>query len=431
MAKKKINRSQQQKVLSAQHRKAFMQKLRNYCALMGNPASFDAIPEFIRDVIYDNRGTSCTIRVAKDAKITKRFVKILYNHINEQLKSDTLELLPDNYEEITLFDYYQILFPLERVLLSDQISFKGEELFSELRDIALRHHEEYNKQIVYIIYCACHAFCNLTKRCLYTFTYDPTDNSTASDARKRQLVTIGTLPIDVRYVTLDNERRLVYQVGEVRHEYNKSYLEPAEILLSRLNIESADENETAHVYVQQHAIDRITKRAYCSFPGTVASLIFTAFSDKHKILPNGKNQYLIECCYSGTKIGYFLASYIDRILVIRTFLLITHSGTPEGKKLEQLTGLQKRDKAYLALDDLRSLANSDIIDDPHLRNLFVEAGCESILQLCLNVRRGYEHGWLWDRNTQSRELSKLIHEYIQLGDDDNEYFVNEEDRGEE
>ena len=49
---------------------------------------------------------------------------------------------------------------------------------------------------------------------------------------------------------------------------------------------------------------------------------------------------------------------IEGKIVIRTFLFVTNNGTPEGKKLAQITGLQKLDKKYLALDKLSTFMTS-------------------------------------------------------------------------
>jgi hypothetical protein len=431
MAKKKVNRMQQQKLLSAQHRKAFMQKLRQYCAMMGDGSLFDVLPAHILETIYCNRGISCKIRVAEGAKITKRFVKILYTHIGEQLKSETLEFLPLSIAEVNLFDYFLVVWPLEALLLSksEKSFFNGWEKFEELRSAAAVNYVEYDQRVKQILHNACFAFCDLSKHYLYTYTYELRDNFSKrnQDARKIQLITIDTLPLDVRHVKINEEWRTVCQVGQVDYDGETAVLTPVEVPLQRLNIPGAKPDEKAPVYIQQHAIDRIMTRAYCAFPGTVESLIHKAFYHNRKIISDGKDRYLIECFYDDMKIGYFSAVYVDGILVIRTFLLLTHSSTPEGRKLEQLTGLQKRDKIYLAIDDLRSLVNSDIIDNPDVKKIFIDAGCISIIDLCQRVQWGYEYGWLWNKNTQSRELSKLILEYIQLGANDKEYFVNDDE----
>ncbi|MDR2139608.1 MAG: hypothetical protein LBP50_08675, partial [Tannerella sp.] len=132
----------------------------------------------------------------------------------------------------------------------------------------------------------------------------------------------------------------------------------------------------------------------------------------------------VECYYYEFKIGYFVARIIDGMFVILTFLLITHSSTPEGRKLSQLTGLKRDDIKFLAIDDLKTLINSDIIYDDRISRIFTEAGCESILEMNSEVSMG-DFYWLWDASKQNSELSKLIAEYIQLGDKDEDYFENE------
>lgn len=427
MAKKKVNVHAQQKLQAAQYKKAFMLKLRDYCASIGGIAYFNMIPKYLLETIYENRGAAFKIRVAEDAKITKRFVKILYAHINEQLKSKTMDFLPELGEKITLFDYYLVVRPLERVLLSENVFFKGKEKFDDFCSSSSKRFSEYVQQIATIVYRACYTFCDLSKRYLYTFTYDlePGSSSNEEDLREHQIVTIGVFPLDIRHVKIDGERRPVCQVGEIRYSQNISTFEPALVSSRRLRLPNSKLGDKTPIYIQQHAVDRIMTRAYCVYPGNVGSLVFKAFSRKYKIISTGNGKYLIECYIYDIKIGYFSAIYVDGILVIRTFLFITHSSTPEGKKLEQLTGLQKSDKAYLAIDDLRSLANSDIIQNDEVRNIFIEAGCKSIIDLCQHVKWGSYH-WLLDEKTPSKELSKLILEYIQLGNKDEEYFINDD-----
>jgi hypothetical protein len=67
-------------------------------------------------------------------------------------------------------------------------------------------------------------------------------------------------------------------------------------------------------------------------------------------------------------------------IVIRTFLFITFSGTPEGQKLSQITGLNMFDKKYLAIDRLSTFMKTDIRENPVLADLFTRAGCGDLFQ---------------------------------------------------
>ena len=67
-------------------------------------------------------------------------------------------------------------------------------------------------------------------------------------------------------------------------------------------------------------------------------------------------------------------------MVIRTFLFITFSGTPEGLKLSQITGLNMFDKKYLSIDKLSTFMKADIRENPVLADLFTRAGCGDLFQ---------------------------------------------------
>ncbi|MDR2138084.1 MAG: hypothetical protein LBP50_00805 [Tannerella sp.] len=431
MAKKKVNIHAQHKLQAAQRKNVYMQKLRYYCTVIGDASWQHILPKPVMEIIYGLRGGPFKIRVAKGEKITKRFVKMLYTYINDEMKSNTLNLFSEGDKKVSLSDYYQYIYPIETICFTKDLLFKGKEKFDAFHACSDRRYEEYLYYTTQIISCICSALNDLNKRCLYTFVYDKVIHTERlpenSESLKYQLVTIATRPLEVRQVKIGEEKRLVCQVGEIVHDFDQSTFIPAEAPLRYLKIPGAKAGEKAPVYIQQHAIDRIMQRAYCSYPSVVLLIISRTFMDKRRIISTGKNQYLIECFYEDLKIGYFAATYVDGILVIRTFLIITHSGTPEGKKLEALTGLQKKDKTYLAIDDLRTLANSDIIDDEEIRELFIKAGCESILELCRRVKNGWEYLLSLDKTTQNGELSKLLHEYIQLGAKDEEYFVNDDE----
>ncbi|MDR1102686.1 MAG: hypothetical protein LBL42_02910 [Tannerella sp.] len=428
MAKKKVSPLAHQKLQAAHRKKAYMQKLRYFCTLIGGESLYDELPGKILEMIYCVRGGPFKIRVKEGEKITRRFVRIMYTYLDEAMKEYTLDLYPDGDTKVTLSDYYQYIYPMEIMSMVVGLSFNGRDKLAVLREHADRRYADYLYQTATIITAVCATLCDLNKRSLYTFVYEKIVNTDRlpknMEKLKYQLLTIGTHPLDVRYVKLDGDWRPVCQAGEIAHDMGECYFLPTDVLLQRLEIPGAGPDETAPVYIQQHAINRIIQRAYCAYPSIALLVVSRSFLRKRRIIPTGKNQYLIECFYEDIKIGYFVATYVDGILVIRTFLLLTQSGTPESRRLEELTGLQKKDIAYLAMDDLRTLANSDIIDDGEVRDIFIKAGCESILELCRRVKEGRESAL--SLSGTSRELSKLILEYIQLGAKDEEYFVNDE-----
>jgi hypothetical protein len=423
--KKKVNTSVQQKVQAAQHRKTFMERLRKFCEMIsGDEPLFDILSTKVLDTIYYYRSISIKFKVAEGAKITKRFVRIMYSHVENEMKTKMIDIkVGDVTKRVNLADYYQIVFPLETVLTAETCPFRGKEKFSAFCADAIERYETYVVAFANILHSACFAYGNLSIRTLYTFSLD---SHWSPDGLFYQIVTLGVYNLKIRYVEINKERRPVVQMGEIKHNKNVSTLNATTVPVERLTANSSDEfkgMKELPVYVQQHAVNRTMQRACCTYPGSVPSLIHRAFIENRKIIRQG-DKFFVECYYYEFKIGYFVARVIGRMFVILTFLLITHSSTPEGRKLSQLTGLKRDDIAFLAIDDLKTLINSDIIYDERISQIFYDAGCESILEMNSDVSIG-DFEWLWDEAKQNSELSKLIAEYIQLGDKDEDYFENE------
>ncbi|MDR2125792.1 MAG: hypothetical protein LBP63_03030 [Prevotellaceae bacterium] len=420
--RKKANSNMLQKVQAAQHKKAFIERLRKFCALISEDEPlFNLLPQKALDTIYYYRSVSIKIKVAEGAKITKRFVRIMYCHIEKEMRSKRIDIIMDGVKKhVDLIDYYQISFPLERLLLSEYCPFCGKEKFRAFYEGAEKRYEVYHKELSYIIHNACYTYCNLSTRTLYTFIFDA-DWSAAN--MFSQIITLGVYKLQMRYVEIGGERRPVVQTGEILHRKGVSTLRPTTIPVERLQINGIKRQKELPVYVQQHAVNRTMQRACCVYPGTVPSLIDKAILENRKIIREG-DKFFLECYDYDIKIGYFVARIVNGMFVILTFLLITHSSTPEGRKLSQITGLKREDISFLAIDDLKTLINSDIVYDERISQIFIEAGCESILKMNSEVLMG-DFYWLQDEAKQNSELSKLIAEYIQLGDKDEDYFENE------
>jgi hypothetical protein len=108
---------------------------------------------------------------------------------------------------------------------------------------------------------------------------------------------------------------------------------------------------------------------------------------------------------ANAKAGYFRVDVIDGKIVIRTFLFVTNNGTPEGQRLGKITGLQKLDKKYLAIDKLSTFMTSDIGQNENIKKIFIDSGCQCLLDL-------YEQSHSLATNTPKRFDSELMLKYI-------------------
>jgi hypothetical protein len=134
------------------------------------------------------------------------------------------------------------------------------------------------------------------------------------------------------------------------------------------------------VYIQTHALNRLSERIDCFPTGSIHFNMFISLKDPMVFYDNNHNT-LIEFRYFGMKAGYLRVDIIEGKIIIRTFLFVTNNGTPEGQKLEKITGLQKLDKKYLAIDKLSTFMTSDIGNNEKVRKIFISTGCQSLLDL--------------------------------------------------
>jgi hypothetical protein len=244
------------------------------------------------------------------------------------------------------------------------------------------------------------------------------------DFRLLQKVVIDTYPLDVRKINIDGEVRPVIQLGAMYCVDGQSKFLPFTLSLEELSMNSPFAKLPLPVYIQQHAIKRLMERTGCVIPSMGNMILYLAIMYR-KITPMKGNRILIACSTDGLKFGYLLAEVIQGILLIRTFLLLTNIGTPEGDRLAKLTGLQVDDLKYLSIDNLQGLASSDIDQNEEICSLFRAAGCGDILELCRKMRTEPGMTWIQNPDQPKNTISELISEYLRP-DANNEEYMEEE-----
>jgi hypothetical protein len=175
---------------------------------------------------------------------------------------------------------------------------------------------------------------------------------------------------------IDGHRRTIYQVCVTA----KQGFYPLSITPGKLGITGLMQEFPLKVYVQLHVLERLKERLGNHF--RQLSYLYVMGAMLQKPVLAGHEQGLLFPVMSGTvKLGYLKAVIIGDKLVVLTFLFVTNNGTPEGKKLKDLIGLQKEDKKYLGIDKLSTFIKSDIKQDEKLKALFCQAGCGSLFQM--------------------------------------------------
>jgi len=142
-----------------------------------------------------------------------------------------------------------------------------------------------------------------------------------------------------------------------------------------------DSDDYYPVYIQDHAILRLHERLPLKgWEGEVHDSIWLSFVEpKLSLSPTGDK--LIEYRFCDYKLGYFPVEVIDGKVLIKTFLFITMTGTPEAKLLYKNCGLMRRDIEELSFDSIETFHNTDVLEDQELRALLNRCGCGHLLEM--------------------------------------------------
>ena len=179
---------------------------------------------------------------------------------------------------------------------------------------------------------------------------------------------------------------------------------PVEVSVSadKLNLDKSIGMSPIPVYVQNHLMHRLAERIDCIPEFLRQFYLYHSFEDPKVIHYKGRMlvEYNIE---ERNKLGYLLVDYIEGVLLVKTFLLLSNNGTPEGQKLEEISGLKKIDRQYWAIDRLSTFQHSDMKDNPKVREVFEKSGCGTLFNdLSFSEDEDIQH------TTQAQQMLKFL-----------------------
>jgi hypothetical protein len=208
---------------------------------------------------------------------------------------------------------------------------------------------------------------------------------------------------EMLHVKLDNHNRPAYRIGHPgKDNVEWSFTHP-----SKIGIKSTLDDLKIDIYIQKHALNRLHERLDC-LEWFIIHLCLVESLDNVEVVKNKQGKNLIAFKAGGKKAGYLVYEYVEGVVVITTFLLLTNNGTPEGDKLQQVLGIQKLDKQYLKLDRLSTFINSDLKEDESLLKVFQEAGCADLFELPDRIIR---------TKKEKEEIAGTLNNYLNLNAD--------------
>ena len=377
---KKPNPAQNEKLLTAQNRNEFFRNLKRVLTLMsGDENTISYLSKIDLEVYYHFRFKAIRAEAADGHSIDPQILK--------EIKSQSLglmkkELIPVNDFGgfITLDDHLTIGFTI-----ITQFGALKEESFDRnkaLYIVALGPYfvgritkETSWQNAKHVMEAAAIGHCDLSSALYWTQIKaemqerEPVDYHVAVKVYKHEQKKI--------YVTLEGINRAVVRVGWGMYPDGVVWCSrpPASFSLPQKDI-----THTLPVYIQTHALQRLRERLDCVDEGTVHYFVYLALKNG-RIHKTQNNSYLIEFHFMDMKAGYLVAVVQDDRVIVRTFLLLTNNGTPEGAKLANYTGLKKEDKRYLSLDKLSTFMDPALRDDETIQRIFFDAGCSDLFEI--------------------------------------------------
>ena len=181
----------------------------------------------------------------------------------------------------------------------------------------------------------------------------------------------------VKNISINGIRRSIYKVGLPANANIHMW---ATVGASLLGNHYAGSKKKLDVYIQEHALKRMEERLDAF--GTLSRNYMLAITFPNlKSLEHYKGYLLIPIEPGGIRVGYLFCNVIEDMLVIRTFLFITHSATPEGDRLKEYTGLKRFDISYWKIDRMSTLFKIDEEHWPELLSLFAAVGIKDLQRL--------------------------------------------------
>jgi len=234
-------------------------------------------------------------------------------------------------------------------------------------------------------------------------------------------ISICSVEPRVSRVEINGIKRIVYQIG-----YQSVNDEPdwAGIPVAKLFNLYRGDLQKLPVCIQNHALHRYLSRI--SPLSENAGYCYIAISIRTGEPLIYCRNVLFPICYNNFKLGYFIGKPVGDKLVINTFLFVTQHGTPEGDKLEKLSGLSKEEITYWNIAKLEVFASEETDREQGIFTLFKECGLDYLFDTMKGFKGNENHTYNWDAlDEYMRKGKELLKDNLdEIADDIN---LQEED----
>ena len=404
--KKKINTTNLQKIGIAHHRNEFISKIKQLLDDVTDSKISQYLPVHVLENIYNLRNHPVYIRAADGQKIPVKIIEEFRQLILQALKAKTVKLGFGKVDEMVAYDFFTYGITLATHWQDIKASDYPEalEVKTKLAPFgAMIHGEIFTEIWEYYIGMAnalTVMFGDLENK-MYAVKH-VTRAEVDGKVGMRFCIDVYCFETEKINVTIDEKNRPAYRVGWLMSEPMPHF----DYIKVELATDKPKLNKEYDVYIQVHALDRLRERIDNVFVGILHVSMFNSFKNL-KYCKDTNGNYLFDFTINNFKVGYFRGDIVEDKIILRTFLFLINNGTPEYEKLHATTGLKKEDTIYLAINKLSAFINSDIASNDRAKEIFVNAGCESLFGVDKNIMYVEE-------GTKVKTNAELILKYLKL-----------------
>ncbi|GEM_PF-3863773 len=431
MAKKKKKQPYAEvKLFAAQYRKRYFHRLKQICDEI-HPDLYETLSPRELETIYAYRGTH--IRALGTHKVPGKITGYCEDFIREHLKQHQIEVIPDGLT-LNAQEYSTYMIPLENIIQATKEKHIDREWYQYMnQDWYVEHLKKYLDYMEVLATMLMYLISHSAYSLWYVEWEFKLQRVSGHHGISQIFWLTGHRPQKYSIKFDDGKTRtglqITYNVPKVFNERQIDKFIPLMVPPSAFGSKWEGVDTPVPVLIQEHALNRLDERLGCDVFGYVEQEMVESLANPViHTTPDGK--LLVEMRIRNKKAGYFLTEMDDNLIFIRTFLFLTNANTPEGHKLREEIGLKKEDVKYLKLDNLTTLMNSDIMDDKELCDTLRNAGCESLLILCEELKdRDF-----WSQKGEEKKIADKLKSYIRkdewwdvIEDKDEEQEVNKEE----
>ncbi len=372
---KQRNHYQEQRIAKEQFRNRFFQHLEEICTLTAGTGVYPLIPVRDRVGIFLNRVLPMQVLAQEGDGVPDKVLAAMREYLPQMMKETMVALYP-NGPEIPLSTGYSVGLALSLYVqqLTPNEYSNAEAVKAKLEKLV---HDDFFmmevlKKVNEIMEILSMEMSTYTGG-LYWLTHKRAD-FILGKIRLQYVLSIHRHTMLQKTFCVEGKNRSAIPVEWIVQDTGICAVRIAAEILGK-----PKEQDSYPVFIQFHALQRMHERLDCLSISVTHVNIYLSMNNP-AVLPLDERTFLFEYSIFGYKIGYFRAIIVGHSILLQTFLLVTQNGTPEGIKLQELAGITKQDKTFLAMDRLSSFMTTEFTANPALRTLFQEAGCMPLLE---------------------------------------------------